>query len=90
MLPRCNTDSEGQNYDYKVYTRGDKIVSDYAGISILKARELDFISYLTYLHDGYITKLENTKEGREYLEKCFVLKQTKADREALRRKFGGE
>ena len=39
------------------------------------------------LRDAFIYKQSQTKEGREYLEECWILEQTEPDREALRDHF---
>jgi len=43
--------------------------------------------YMALQRDAYIHKLIQTEEGREYLEKCWILEQTKPDRQKLRDRF---
>ena len=52
--------------------------------------ELDFVEYLLYLRDGFIYRLTQTEKGNEYLDKCWILEQTKPDRTALRKTFWKE
>ena len=52
--------------------------------------QLPLGEYLQYLRDGFIYKLNQTEYGREYLEQCWLLEQTRPERKALRSKFGQE
>lgn len=36
------------------------------------------------LKDAYIYKLNQTEQGRDYLERCWLFEQTKPDRNKLR------
>lgn len=69
-------------------TRPEKIVADYAGISIFEAEELCYYTYRLLLRDGVIHMLSATESGREYLDRCWVMEQTAPDRRALREKYG--
>lgn len=51
---------------------------------------LDAFEYFSLLRDAVIYKYMQTEEGREYLDKCWMLEQTKPDRKRLREKFGKE
>ena len=73
---------------YKVETIDDKFVIDYTRLNIFQIDQLNIVEYWQYLRDSYIHQLNQTQEGREYLEKCWILTQTKPDRKALREKFG--
>ena len=48
--------------------------------------ELDIITYRKLLRDAAIYNLEQTDEGKDYLEQCWILKQTKPDRKKLKEK----
>jgi len=48
---------------------------------------MPYDDYLYFMREAYIWKLNQTEEGREYLENCWRIKQTKPDRQALREKF---
>ena len=39
------------------------------------------------MREAFIWENNQTKEGREYLENCWRMTQTKPDRESLREKF---
>ena len=73
---------------YETYTRGEKQVIDYTGLTLIDIQELDLDVYLFLMREGYIYDLSQSPEGREYLENCWRLEQSKPDREALREKFG--
>jgi hypothetical protein len=45
---------------------------------------------LTYQRDAFITMLNQTENGQEYLRNAWRMEQTEPDREALRSKFGGK
>lgn len=48
--------------------------------------ELDCITYRKLLHDSIVYNLEQTEEGKDYLENCWILKQTKPDYKKLKEK----
>ena len=51
---------------------------------------LDVFEYFSLLRDAVIYKYMQTEAGQEYLDKCWMLEQTKPDRKRLREKFGKE
>lgn len=51
---------------------------------------MDIIDYLTYRRDAFISRMNETEKGQEYLDKAWRLDQTKPDRDSLRKKFGKE
>lgn len=61
---------------------------DYTGLNLFQIEELNIVEFWQYLRDAYVHTLLQTQEGREYLEKCWIMTQTKPDRKALREKFG--
>jgi hypothetical protein len=65
-------------------------VAEYAGLSLLQVRELDYLQYLTWRRDAYIYRLSQTEAGQEYLDNAWRMEQTEPDREALRRKLRKE
>ena len=81
------------NEEYKSYlvvgTEDLKIMRDYSGIDFDSLYQLDCITFKILFKDAYIYNLKQTKEGREYLENCWLLTQTAPDRKALRNKFQG-
>lgn len=52
--------------------------------------DLDYIKYLTWRRDAYISMLERTEAGQEYLDNAWRMEQTEPDRPALRKKLGKE
>lgn len=50
--------------------------------------DLDYIKYLTWRRDAYISMLERTEAGQEYLDNAWRMEQTEPDRPALRKKLG--
>ena len=52
-----------------------------------EVQEMDLDVYLFMVREAFIHYNTQTKEGREYLENCWRMKQTKPDRKALRELF---
>ena len=80
-------DSAG-HHNYTTITWGRRLVSEYTGLNFHQVGALDYGTYLLYLRDAYIYRLNQTESGREYLDDCWRMQQTKPDRGALREKFG--
>ena len=68
----------------------EKLVSEYTGFNFAQIVALDAFEYQALLRDAVIYKCMQTKEGQEYLDRCWILEQTKPDRVKLREKFGKE
>jgi len=82
---------EDEGDHFEVNTREEKVISEYTGFTFWQLEELDVFTYWLYLHDAVIYNQGLSEEGRQYLEDCWIMEQTKPDREALRSKFkGGE
>lgn len=62
-------------------------MADYTGLNIYQVEELDYIDYLILRRDAFIDKLNQSEEGRKYLDKAWRLEQTEPDRDSLRAKF---
>lgn len=60
---------------------------DYLNISIFEVQEMPLDIYLYFVREAYIYKLEQTKEGREYLDNCWRMEQTKPDRAKIRERI---
>lgn len=73
---------------YKLETQGEKQVIDYTGLSLAEVQRLDLDDYLFLMREGYIYALSQTEAGREYLDNCWRITQTRPDRKALREKSG--
>lgn len=63
---------------------------EYTGLNVNEIEELEYIDYLQYRRDAFIHALNQTEEGREYLENARTLSQTEPDRKRLRELFGRE
>lgn len=70
-------------------TANYKAVADYTNMSIPDVENLDIFEYWGLLHDAWIYNCSQTEHGREYLENAYYYSQTKPDRQALRKLFGG-
>lgn len=73
-----------------IYSIMDKVVSDYSGLNFNEIMDLPLSRYLALRRDGFIYRLSQTEKGREHLENCWLLEQTKPDRKRLRERFGKE
>lgn len=81
--------NDGSKAFFSNLTSDNKLVADYANISIPETYNLDVFTFWGLLHDSVVYICNKTKEGKEYLENAYVYSQKKADRGALRRLFGG-
>ena len=77
-------------HQYSTATWYLNLVAVYTGLNFHQIQRLNYIEYLTYRRDAFITKLNGSEEGREYLRNAWRMEQTEPDRAALRRKFGGK
>ncbi|OCB00396.1 hypothetical protein BGS1_15760 [Clostridium beijerinckii] len=85
-MPYYPMDSDEGHYE--VNTIEEKTVSNYTGYDFDRVDELEVFQYWLLLRDAIVYKHLQTKEGREYLEKCWIMEQTKPDRQSLREKMG--
>lgn len=77
-------DSAG-NHLYKIATWAHALVASYTGLNFREIGELNYIEFLALRRDAYISHLEQTESGLEYLRNAWRMEQTKPDRAALRR-----
>lgn len=63
-------------------------MAEYTGLNFHQVGQLDYGTYLLWLRDAYIAGLNRTEEGRQYLDDCWRMEQTKPDRGKLSAKFG--
>jgi hypothetical protein len=61
-----------------------KLISDYTGLNFKELSDLDVITFKYLFRDAYIYTMNQTEEGRKYLEKCYRLNQTSADYDSLK------
>ena len=78
----------GAGHQYETTSWWQHLVAQYAGISLLDVRELDYIQYLAWRRDAFIHWLSQSEYGQEYLDDAWRLEQTKPDRQKLRAKYG--
>ena len=78
---------EQRGHKYEISTFFEKLVADYTGLNFHEIEELDYIEYLQYRFDAFISKMNETEKGREYLDRAYNLTQTAPDRKTLRNKF---
>ncbi len=86
-VPSCPEGGKNEGH-YTAITGNDKIVADYAGISIFEVQNLDVFSYWFLLREAVIFACQQTEGGRDYLERCWAAEQTEPDRKMLRQYFG--
>ena len=63
------------------------LIAEYTGLNFSELMRLDCITFKMLLRDAFISKTRKTEEGRDYLENCWLIKQTEPDRKKLRREF---
>lgn len=64
---------------YYAYTAVDKLVADYANMSIYDIDNISIFDYRLLQRDAFITALSKTKDGREYLKNAYRLTVEEAD-----------
>lgn len=63
------------------------LVYEYSGLNFEEQMKLDCFTFKMLVRDAYIHKMSQTEEGRDYLQQCWILTQTKPDKAKLRKKF---
>lgn len=86
-IPYCPDSDEDDKGHYDLATIEEKMVCDYTGFNFDRVEELHVFEFWLLLRDAVVYNYRQTQEGREYLDKCWRLEQTKPDREGLRRKL---
>ena len=86
-MPYYPGGGSGDEVHYRLNTKGEKLVIDYLNITIFHVQEMPIDLYLYFMREANIHKLMQTKEGREYLDNCWRMEQTKPDRKKLREKM---
>ena len=90
MLPWYPSGDAKGDHGYSVSTLWHRLVASYAGLSLDAVGQLDYLRYLALRRDAYITRLEQTESGQDYLANAWRMTQTRPDRAALRRQFGSK
>lgn len=86
-VPSC-PDDKGDEGHFHVDLIEEKIVRDFTGYDFDRMENLTVFEFWLFLRDAVVYNLQQTEDGRKYLEKCWCSEQTKPDRAALRRQFG--
>ncbi|MBU3153505.1 hypothetical protein KPL46_01100 [Clostridium estertheticum] len=66
----------------------EKTVSTYTGYDFDRLEDMCVFEYWLLLKNAIIYNYMQTEEGREYLDQCWIMEQTKPDRAKLREKYG--
>lgn len=66
------------------------MVADWARLPITEVDDLPLLDFLQYRRDAFISQMNATQAGREYLDNAWLLSRTKPDREASRAMFGSK
>lgn len=77
-----------EDIHFKTDTAVLHLVSQYTLMNFEDVLKLDCVTYKILVRDAIVEKFSSSEEGRDYLEQCWVLTQTKPDRDALRKKLG--
>lgn len=88
-LPDITADEDEGNYSYAQNTTYEKLVADYANMTLPDVMKLNYVDFLILRREAYIYNLSKTKKGREKLEEAYCMEQTQPDRGGLRKQFGG-
>ena len=62
----------------------EAMVARWANMPITDVGNLEYPAYLQYLRDAFIDQMNQTEDGRKYLDDAWLLEQTEPDREASR------
>ena len=65
-------------------------MAEYTGLNFHEVSQLDYVQYLVWRRDAYIHKLNQTEEGKKYLDNAWRMEQTEPDRAGLRKKLRKE
>ena len=66
----------------------EKVVADYANVSILDTDEMDVFLFWGLLRDAVVFNRAQTEEGRKWLHNAWRLTQTAPEDKKLRDKYG--
>lgn len=86
-IPSLPGNSEENKPYLYTNTQDLKLVADYTRLNFNELLELDCYTFKYLVKDAFIHQMRQTPDGVEYLENCWLLCQTKPDRENLRKHF---
>lgn len=79
--------SEEKQY-YNCNSTDIKIVSDYTRLNFRQIQELDIFTFWAWLHDAVVWDCNKSRNGRNYLKKCWANSQKTPDIDKIMRIFG--
>ena len=82
--------SERQGERYETSTSWEKLVADYAHMSLPDVEELNFVEYLALRRDAFIDSCRASESGREWLDNAWRIEQTTMDVGRMREVFGSK
>ena len=65
-------------------------MSEYTGLNFFEVSQLNYLQYLIWRRDAYISMLSRTENGQKYLDDAWRMGQTTPDRAKLRSKLRKE
>jgi len=89
-IPYYPTAGGAGGHQYTTSSWWQRLVAEYAGISLLEVRALDYVQYLIWRRDAFIHRMNQTEEGQKYLDNAWRMEQTAPDRASLRKKLRKE
>ena len=72
---------------FELFTGGEKLVAEYANMSVPEVFELDIYDFRMLLRDAVIYNKMQTDKGRKWLKDAYRITQTVPDMDKLRKKF---
>ena len=75
-------DEQVETY-YKCNSIDVKIVTDYTKLNFSEVYKLDILTFWAWLHDAVVWNCSQSKDGKDYLEKCRANSQQEPDRNAF-------
>ena len=89
-LPFCPEKTEEKDKIMQtVYTDYEKLVADYANISVFDVDDISIMDYWILLHDSVIHSLAKSEKGKKYLKDAYILTCEDADVDDIVKDFGG-
>ncbi|MCC8068992.1 MAG: hypothetical protein LIO71_04495 [Ruminococcus sp.] len=62
--------TENTGYKYNIDSYWEHLVADYSGLNIFEVENVNIVDYLQLRRDAFIYKMNQTKDGQEYLNKA--------------------
>lgn len=84
-IPNAYKQEEDKHiHRYRPTTLDRKMIYDYAGYNFEQQEDLGLLVFYSLLRDSFIYTHSQSEKGNEYLDDCWLMEQTKADRSGLR------